>query len=360
MAAPLQITKTWADLSSRTIENFLPTLYDQVINEVPLFKWLYYKGKVKEYDGGINITVRVKYQTNTTVKSYTGYDKLDVTPTQDTTVAQYAWKSVAGSVSVSGDEMAQNSGEEQIANLLDERLGSLRLDMANELNRQLHLDGTGNTNKDLDGLRRLIPVNVSGAGAQTVGSLNPITEDWWRTISFQFANTNGGATSVGVTRNLGFSNTNASPSLTTAMFRTYNQLTYGGICPDFLITDLNTYGFYQQGESVLKRFSMEDTKAVDAGFRWMYFMGAPLSFDRQISIGYPTNDTTSTNTGGIYFINSNYMHLAVLRGRHFYASPFIVPHDQDAGTAHIFFKGNTIQTQRRVHGLLHYIASFYA
>lgn len=356
----LSITKVYQDVTSSTLENMLPTVYDQITRDVPLLKVLHYADRKKFYGGGEAIFVRVKHVANTTAKSYSGYDKLDVTPVQTMTAAMFRWKAASVSVALSGDEMDAVQGEEAVGNLMEERVEGSRADLASELSRQFNSDGTGNSGKDFDGLQRLLPVNVSGSGALSVGNISPITEAWWRSGSFQFGNLAGATSATGITVNFRFSNTNASPSLVTAMIRTYNQLSFGGTRPDFIISDINSHGFYHERESVLKRFTMEDTKLVDAGFGRLNFLGAPILFDRDLNVPEFQTADTSTNTGAMYFINTRYMHLAVRRNRDFYATPFVKPADQEAVVAQIVFKGNLIQTGRRYHGLLHHIPTNYA
>ena len=66
---------------------------------------------VVKLNGGERIQVPLMYGTNSTVKSYRGYEQLDTTPQDGMTSAFYEWKEVAGTISISRLEQRQNSGE---------------------------------------------------------------------------------------------------------------------------------------------------------------------------------------------------------------------------------------------------------
>ena len=181
----LTLTQVYGDVLSSTMAKWMPQYYDQVVNDVPLLKWLHFKGRKRTELGGFKIYVPVMYQLNSTVKSYSDFDKLDITPTEQFTTAQYDWKQAAGSILISGRQAFMNSGDAAMLNLLKSRIEGTRLALVNELNRQLHLDGTGNTSKDVDGLRLHVPVNPQSA--QLLGGFNNASESWWRNISVDYS-----------------------------------------------------------------------------------------------------------------------------------------------------------------------------
>lgn len=337
-------TKTWRDVASTTLENFMPSTVDQITNELPLLKKLHMSPAKKIMGGGDVYVVRIKNDRNRTAGSFAGLDNLNVTPQQDKTACIYTIRDTYVSVVVSGDEMDANQDEQAIANLLGERVEGGRTDLANEINRMLHSDGTGNDGKDIDGLQRLVPVNASGTAALSVGGISPSDETAWRTYSAQFT----GSSAAGISLLYAYAGTTAN--LQTAMFRTYNQVRFGVTKPDFLMCDLDTLANYEGTENTRKRYSMSDVKLVDAGFGQVNFMGAPIVAERDINVTAPAAFTS--NTGAIYMINTNYLMLLIRKNRDFYSSAFIRPANQEGAVAQIFFKANLIRTSARFHALL--------
>lgn len=67
------------------------------------------KGKVKTFDGGQAIVQEIEYSENGTFKRYSGYDILNISPSDVFTAAQYPIAQAAVAVSISGLEMLQNA-----------------------------------------------------------------------------------------------------------------------------------------------------------------------------------------------------------------------------------------------------------
>ena len=67
------------------------------------------KGKVRTWDGGQAIVEELEYSENGTYKRYSGYDVLNISPSDVFTAAQYPLAQAAVAVSISGLEMLQNS-----------------------------------------------------------------------------------------------------------------------------------------------------------------------------------------------------------------------------------------------------------
>ena len=142
------------------------------------------------------------------------------------------------------------------------------------------------------------------------------------------------------------------------MFRTWNETCWGMAMPDVLITDLRTETFYKNVNAANNQFHMADRKLVEAGFKFQNFQGAPVMFDRQISIPYTTHNATN-GTGAIYFLNSNFMNFVVGSGRDFYAAPFERPIDQDMVASQVLIYCNLVTLSRRQQGVLHSIPNTY-
>jgi len=78
--------------------------------------------RVKTFDGGRTIVQELAYANNQTFQWYSGYQTLNIAPSQTFTAAEFPIRQSAIAVSISGLEELQNSGEEAIINLLESRI----------------------------------------------------------------------------------------------------------------------------------------------------------------------------------------------------------------------------------------------
>lgn len=106
MAVP---NTNWSEITTTTLYNRSRKLADNVTKNNALLRRLSTKGKVKPFDGGQAIVQEIEYSENGTYKRYSGYDVLNITPSDVFTAAQYAIAQAAVAVSISGLEMMQNS-----------------------------------------------------------------------------------------------------------------------------------------------------------------------------------------------------------------------------------------------------------
>src|SRR5688500_6412063 len=98
------------ELVATTLDNYISTtLADNVSSQIALFAFLMSKGRVTE-DGGLSIREPLMYALNDTISSYSGYDTIDVTPQDGIGYAEYPYRSVAGSVTISFEDEYKNNG----------------------------------------------------------------------------------------------------------------------------------------------------------------------------------------------------------------------------------------------------------
>src|SRR6266581_4163410 len=157
-------------LLSTTIANFRDQFADNLSRSFFLFYWLSQQGRKVHEDGGESILVPLMYGSNTTVRSYDGYETIDTTPQEGLTSARYPWKQVAGTISISRKEERQNSGRQRMINLLQSKTDQVQISMRDELNRMMFADGTGNDSKDIFGLKLL--VESGGTPSGTVAGID--------------------------------------------------------------------------------------------------------------------------------------------------------------------------------------------
>ena len=312
-------------IASTTLQNYRKTLEDNIFNAMPLLFWL--KEKKRMENGGRTIVTPLMYGKNSTVKSYDGYETLDVTPQEGITAAEFNWKQVSGSVSISRKEERQNAGETQIVNLLNSKIQQLELSVQDALSIMSFSDGTGNSGKDLLGLQAIV------ANDPTTGTLGGIdrsvsANSWWRNTTL-----------------IGTKTSTAFDNLQTKMRRVYNSTSKGIIHPNFGITDQVTFEGYESTLVDQKRFTND--KSADAGFQNLLFKAMTLMFDEA---------APSTSTlGNMYFLNSKFLEWVVDSKTNFIMSPFVRPENQDAKTSQMLFMGNLVVSNCERQGVIYSI-----
>lgn len=131
----------WSEITTTTLFNRTRTLADSVTKNNALLARLSEKGKVKPVDGGQAIQQAIEYSENGTYKRYSGYDVLNISPQDVFTSAQFNFAQAAVAVSISGLEMLQNSGKEQVIDLLDSRIGNAERTMKNNISNDCYSNG---------------------------------------------------------------------------------------------------------------------------------------------------------------------------------------------------------------------------
>ncbi len=315
-------------LLSTTLGNYKDSLEDNIFNSMPLLYWLKNKKRKVSLNGGDKIIVPLLYGKNETVKSYSGYEVLDTTPQEGITAAEFSWKQLAGSVTISREEERKNSGEQRVVNLLTSKTMQCQMSIQDALSAMLYGDGTGNNNKDILGLAAIV------ADDPTTGILGGIDRSdsanaWWRNVSIAGTKTSA-----------------AYDNLLSTMRSTYNTSSKGSEHPDLIISDQDTFEGYESLIVDQKRFANEDV--ADAGFENMKYKGATMMWD-------PTCPGSSTD-GRMYMLNSKYLQWTVDSETDFLTTPFLRPENQDAKTAQVLLMANLVVSNSARHGVIHSIS----
>jgi hypothetical protein len=285
------------------------------------------RGFVTEESGSRSIVQPLMYGQNSTVSSYAGWDLLDVTPQEGITAAEYAWKFIAGTVTISGEEEFKNSGSKtRIFNLLEAKIRQLELSMQLQMNIQLFSDGSGNGGKDITGLAAAVE---DGTGWASYGGIdgNVAANSWWRNAFMDF---NGTYTSW---------DTGSGKSVQglDGMRNMYNTVSLGNSTPTLLITTQKWYEKYEgHVEGGMLRTS--NLALADAGFQNLEFKGTPMIFDEDLE------------ADNMLFLNSEFMKFVIGKGRNFVNTPFVKPQNQDAKVSQVLFAGQLTLSKRDQHG----------
>lgn len=299
-------------LLSTTLANYRDKLTDNVFTARPLTYWLSDKGRIRTESGGTKIVEQLIYGQNDTVKSYSGYETLSLTPQEGISAAEYDWKQYGASIAISGIEEAKNNGEHAIIDLLEAKIMQAEESLREGFNQMFFADGTGNSGKNWNGLGNLIESGntVGGIDSSAVGN------EFWRSYE---ENTAGALTLL-------------------QMATAYNSVSVGNDHPDLILT---TQTLFEKYESLLQpQLRYTDTKTAEAGFQNLLFKGAPIMYDVHAPVGT------------MFFINSKYLKLVGHSDKWFAQTDFVRPENQDARFALIMCYGNLVCSNRKKQGKL--------
>ena len=310
MAAP---NTAFDQIVSTTLKNYRAKLADNVMEHQALLWELKRLGYFQEEDGGETLVEPLMHAENTTVRSYSGYDLIDTTPQEGITAAEFEWKQVAGSVSISGKQEFQNSGSKhRIISLLESKIKQLELSMQLTINEMMYADGTGNSSKDITGLGLLVE---DGTAWSTVGGIDSNAYSFWRN------------TWIGT---VGSFAANGVDSLRTAV----NSASRGKDKIKLILTTQSIAEAYEK--SIPQESVTRNTKLADAGFMNVEFKGIPIVWDEDCP------------SGEVIGINSEYLRFKVGKGKNFVSTPFVTPDQQDSRLSKMILYGNfTISNRKR-------------
>ncbi len=269
------------EIVTTTLRNRSGELQDNVTNNNALLSRLKKSGKVKPVSGGRTIVEEMSYAENATFMWYSGYDQLNISPSDVLTAAEFNFAQAAVAVSMSGLEELQNSGsKEQVIDLLEARIENAMSTMANNIALAVYSDGTGYGGRQIGGLQLLIADNPTTG---TVGGINRANWPFYRNQKFS-GTTDGGAAIT-------------SGNITGYMNQLYLRTCRGADKVDLIIADNNYFNLYWQSLQAIQRITSDNQG--QAGFMSLKYMGADVVFDGGIGGGCPANH--------MYFLNSKYI-----------------------------------------------------
>lgn len=307
------------EMVTATLRHRRPKIADATTRHNAFMLQLRRKGRIRLIGGGRTISSPISYGENNNFQFYTGRDALKVAGQEVLTSAEFPWKQYACGVSISGLEMLQNDGKEQIISMMKARIENAERTIANKMHESAYSDGTGSSGKEFGGLALLI---AAAAGA-TVGGINSGTATWWEN---KRANTGGAATATIYADML-----DLALSLQRGMDKT-----------DLIISDNTYYSILSQSLQNQRRYM--DSKIADAGFRNILFEGIPVVFDGGDGGQAPV---------GMYFLDTSEIEMIMHRKRNnVVLSGPRRPVTEDSDTVVMAGMGNFITGNRARHGRL--------
>ena len=286
-------------------------LADNVTDNNAILAKLSMAGKIKTEDGGTSILQELEYDENATYKRYTGYELLDISPSEVFDAAEFARKQIAVAVLISGAEMMANAGRSKTIDLVESRVKNAEKTMRNGVSADLYSDGTADSGKQIGGLLSLVP---AAPGTGTMGGINRGTYSWWRNY-FLTGQTQSSATIHGI------------------MNGVYAATCRGTDKIDTILFDNNVWNTFMQSLQDKQRFATTEGAMAKLGFTTVKYMQADVVLDGGVGGNMPANTA--------YFLNTNYIHFRPHADRNFVPlAPDRFATNQDAHVKLIGWAGN--------------------
>lgn len=317
---------TLTEIVTTTLRNRTGEAADNVTKNNALLNRIKKKGNVKTVSGGRTIVQELEYAENGTYKRYSGYEALNISPSDVFTGAEFNYAQAAVAVSISGLEQIQNTGEAAVIDLLAGRIKNAMRTLTNNIAVDCYSDGTADGGRQIGGLQLLVPAT----NTNTVGGINAGTYTFWQNVTYS-AGTTGGAAAT-------------AANIQRYMNSVYVQLVRGSDKPDTIIADNNYWRLYLESLQAIQRV-MDGANAPDGGFPSLKYMTSDVILDGGFGGGAPTNT--------MYFLNTDYLFFRPHTER------FFVPLgddryavNQDAMVKLVGFAGNMTVSNRRLQGYL--------
>lgn len=310
-------------LAVTTLENYSASFADNVSNHSPALMRMKKKGGVVTVDGGTSLVEPLDYAENSTFQWYTGYETLDVSPSDVLSAAEYTIKQGNVNVIFNGLEEIQNSGKSAMKSLIKSRIKNAERTARNQMSTGFFSDGTGSGGKQIGGLDHLISLTPTTG---TVGSINAATWSFWQNYALA-------AISDGTLTNA---------NIVSYFNRMVINTTRDTDKPDMILAGNTIYRLYL--EHIQGRQYIVNKELADAGFSNVPFDGIDVVLCG--GVGGALGDKYA------YFVNTDFLKLKVFKGRNWNMKANASPINQDATIKPLFWAGNLTCSNRQLQGVL--------
>lgn len=263
-----------SDIVATTIEKRSRKIADNVTKNNALLTRLQQRGKSRPFSGGRLIYEELSFAENGNAGFYSGYDLLPVAAQDVISAAQFDIKQAACPVVISGLEMLQNAGPEQMIDLISARIDVAESTMQNLICGGLYSDGLGYGGKQIVGLNAAVPTTPATG---VYGGIDRATWTFWRSKLTDVANTT---------------------TIQANMNTLWSSLVRGTDAPDLILMDNVTWAAYTASLQAQQRFT--DASVGNLGFPSLKYMGTDVVLDGGIGGFCPA--------GTAFFLNTKYIH----------------------------------------------------
>jgi len=332
MASPNSVL---TELVTVALRNRQKKIFDNVGQHNALWKRVQTKNGIRTLEGGRTIVQSLDYDENQTFQRYSGYDVLNISPSEVFSSAEFNWMQAALHITISGREQRMVSGKEAMFNLVKERVLNAEKTFANAMNRDMYSAGT--LPNQIGGLQLL----VADTPTNSVGGIDGNVWQFWRNKVLKLS-------SPGSEWNLSGAQTVSKDNIRSLMSKMYIALTRGTDMPDFILCSPNWYEMYMESLAWQQRYS--DVQSANAGFATLKYQSADVFFDQTRSEIDSSISIMPDNH--MYFLNTDYIKLCVHRDANITSLEDKTSVNQDATVRPVIWMGNMTISNRARQGVM--------
>lgn len=272
-----------SDIMATTIEKRSRKVADNVTKNNAMLMKFQQRGRSRPFSGGRLIYEELSFAENGNAGFYSGYDLLPVAAQDVISAAQYDIKQAACPITISGLEMLQNAGPEQMIDLMTARIDVAESTMQNLICGGLYSNGTAFGGKQIVGLDAAVPLDPTTG---VYGGIDRGTWTFWRSKIRNVANTT---------------------TLFADMNALWASLQRGADRPDIILADNVVWQAYVAALQAQQRFTNADVGGL--GFPTIKYMDCDFVLDGGIGGFCPA--------GTAFFLNTKYLHYRPHSARNF-------------------------------------------
>lgn len=313
---------TFTELVTTTLRNHRKGFKDNLSERNAFLKRIYKKGNYRTETGGLTIVEPLDYAANSTFQRYSDWDVLDISMSDVLSAAEFSWKQIAIHVVASGREIRINSGDEALEKLVASRIKNAIRTFDNNFSSDLY--SAGSLTNQIGGLQALVADTNTG----TVGGIDANTWSFWRNTVFDLSDN---SVTIGPTT-----------IENEAMLPLWLSISRGmSDEPDLIIMDTTYYRYFEGSQVSFKRYAGSDN--ANGGFQGLKYKSADVLFDTTGS-GIPSAHA--------YFLNTNYIKLAVHQDADLETMERKAPVNQDGEVIPMIWMGNMTISNRKMQGVI--------
>lgn len=321
---PLTAVEKNQEILSLALEDRSSGYQDLVSNSNAFLYVMQKKGLFQTYSGA-RIRERLLYNKTGSAVWYNGYDFLNPVPTELFNDAEFTPKMCAVAVVLSNEEILNNSGENQIIDVMEAHIEAAENELVDEVDISLHGNGTRFGGKELTGFQAALPTVVNSG---VYGGIDRATNPLWRTSAFD---ANSAFPAIGTQVNA----TTIRPMLNQIM----TQRSRGKDGADLFLMSPEHYAAYDAATLPIQRITNQSDVG-KLGFQTLEYVGAGRSATIVQEGGIGSNMPANTTYG----LCTKHWRMRYHPERNFEKiGKSMMPINQDAVVQYIGFMGELTQ-----------------